>query len=249
MRKIIFFSMLVTFLSCKNVEKEINMDENNFSQLKNREDSTKWDQEMLKLDIENNIELNLPFTSGIFPTPKYDLLGENSFNGVGNFGFTGGDGYELKIDNKTILFNSFFVGNNDLNKSKLGSLKDAVFFHIVVLTDFVDTVNYSHVMSQIVSRNHPDYMGQGFYKTSNNTIDYAAFTSSNGDAYAIVNMRLFDLNKGQTILIAPHKDKTLRSMQIKSLLMESSQIESFTRKLLTNDNIRTFFTQQGTIGK
>lgn len=216
--------------------------------LANREDSTKWDLEMFRSDLENNMPFELPFSNGVFPVPKYDLLAKKSFKGVGNFAYPGGEGSELKIGAKTILFNSFFVGTNFFNQNYIAKkAKDEVFFHILVLTDFVDTLNYSHVSSEIVSRNHPDYVGQGFYKTKTNSIDYSAFITADRNSYAIVNMRLFDLKYGRTIIIAPQTDNSFRSMQIESPPLSSEQIENYTKKLIEKAEIREFLTRKGTI--
>ncbi len=210
--------------------------------LANREDYTKWDTAMFRSDMENRMDMDLPFTSGVFPVPRYELHGEGSFKGLGNFGYPGGEGMEIKLDDKTLLFNSFFVKRNAINEAYLKDDKeDEVFFHIIVLTDFVDTLNYSHVLSEVVSRNHPDYIGQGFYKTTNNRIDYSAFITADRNAYAIVDMRLFDLTKGKTILIAPQKDKSLRSMQIDSPPMSSKEIEAYTKALVVRKGVKEFF--------
>lgn len=216
--------------------------------LKNRDDSTTWDTEMFNNDRLNSADFDLPFTVGVFPTPKYDLLVDKSFNGVGNFGLSGGEGNELKIEDKTILFNSFYAGKNAFNQAYLDDNKpNEIFFHIVVLTDLIDTLDYTHLMSGVVSRNHPDYIGQGFYKTKESRIDYAAFITADRNAYAIVNMRLFDLTKGKTILIAPQKDKSFRSMQIDSPSLSREEIEGFTKTLLETEDVRRFFTAAGNI--
>lgn len=216
--------------------------------LLNRQDSSKWDMNLFNNDLQNMMEeTDLPLESGVFPTPKYDLIGKGSFKGVGNFGYAGGKGFEKKIANKTILYNSFFVGASDVNRHFIGEKNNEVFFQIIVLTDFVDTINYTHLLSEIVSRNHPHYIGQGFYKTKNSKIDYLAFITADQNAYAIINMRLFDLNFGKTILIAPQKDHTFRSMQIKSPKISNEEIEDYTDKLLKQQDIIDFFTQSGNI--
>lgn len=216
--------------------------------ISNREDSTKWDFDMFHNDLANKTDFDFPFVSGVFPTPKYDLLGENSFKGVGNYGLSGGEGLEIKVEDKIILFNSFFVGENSFNKDYLDvNQSNEIFFHIVVLTDFVDTVNYTHLLSEIISRNHPDYIGQGFYKTKDNRIDYSAFITANRNVYAIVNMRLFDLTHGKTILIAPQKDRSFRTKQIKSPNLSSEEIEDYTRTLLKKEEVVRFFSFGGNI--
>lgn len=248
--------LLTIFLSCtdRNTQKgtpleNIWNDEMAKNHLTNRKDSTTWDWVLFKNDLTNKTNnLGLPFTSGIFPVPKYDILIANSFKGVGNFGYPGGEGVELKIENKTILFNSFFVGANVFNENYIGkNNQNEVFFHIIVLTDFIDTVNYSHLLSEIISRNHPDYIGQGFYKTLENKIDYSAFITADRNTYAIINMKLFDLKYGKTILIAPQNDGSMRSLQVKSPVLSKDDIEEYTKSLLEKEEIKMFFTAKGNI--
>ena len=111
----------------------------------------------------------------------------------------------------------------------------------------MDTTNYSHVLSEIISRNHPDYIGQGFYRTKENKIDYTAFITADRNAYAIIDMRLFDLKRGKTILIAPQTDHSIRSMQIQSPQLSSDQMEDYTKSLLEKEEVVSFFTAKGNI--
>ena len=216
--------------------------------LLNRQDSTKWDLEMLSNDLENIIpNSSLPFMQSAFPTPNYDLIGKGSFTGLGVFAYPGGEDLELKISEKTILFNSFIAKKSIVNEKFIGEKKDEVFFQIILLTDNIDTVNYSHLSSQIVSRNHPHYIGQGYYKTKTNKIDYAAFLTADRNEYAIINMRLFDLRQGRTILVAPQKDNSLRTFQIKSHLLSSEKVEEFTKNLMKQKDVISFFTFKGNI--
>lgn len=216
--------------------------------LLNRQDTATWDLTMLANDLAyRNSNEQLPFESAAFPNPDYDFVGEGSFKGVGNFGLSGGDDNELKLGDKTILYNAFYVGASEVNQAFVGDKKDEVFFQIIVLTDFVDTLNYSHVLSEVVSRNHPHYIGQGYYKTQTSSIDYSAFIAANRDAYAIVNMRLFDLKFGKTILIAPQKDGSFRSMQVQSPPLSKEDIEAYTENLLKEQEIADFFGDAGCI--
>src|SRR5690606_21440013 len=213
-----------------------------------REDSTYWDTEILFFDLEGiNDQKGGPFTYGAFPTPKYDLIGKGTFTGLEMYAYTGSEDHVKKIKDKTILFNSFFVKNSEMNKKHLHDKKDEIFFQIIVLTDTIDAVNYTHFRSEIISRNHPDYLGQGFFKTKNNIIDYVAFVTADRNSYAIVNTRLFDLNFGTAILIAPQKDRSLRTMQIKLPVLTSEDINSYTDSLLKKPKVIDFFTKQGNI--
>ena len=121
------------------------------------------------------------------------------------------------------------------------------FFHIVVLTDSIDSETYQHLGSQTLSRNHPDYLLQGFFETTAGSIEYIAFQTANEDAFAIVNMRLFDLRKGKTILIAPHQDGSFRSMQIDSPPLSAETVDPYTDELLKKENVVDFFTHPNAI--
>ena len=141
--------------------------------------------------------------------------------------------------------NSFFVATGEgMDDSES---YNEIYFHLLVLTDRIDTVNYTHASSIVISRNHPDYVGQGFYQTENNRIDYFAFTTQSGDSYAIINTRLFNLSDGQTILIAPQKDRTLRSMQLQMPQQFAETIDSYSEELLLRKTVREFFLGSGSI--
>ena len=163
---------------------------------------------------------------------------------------SGGLGYkheEFALHNKTLLMNSFFVAENELNRNRLQGKKDEVFFQIIVLTDTIDKENYALDQRVVVSRNHPDYLGQGFVATKELKIDYLAFQTAENTAYAIVNTRLFDLKHGKTIIIAPQKDNSLRSLQVRSPQLTSESVTGYTRELLKQKEIIDFLEQQANI--
>ncbi|MCX7546699.1 hypothetical protein OS188_01895 [Xanthomarina sp. F1114] len=241
-KTLLILAILLTIYSCSNKssESKSNSKQWNLQQreqlLKNRNDSTSWDREMFNNDIKM-IEIGDfgPFEIGVFPEPKYNLIGEASFKGLGN------RSEEFKIKDKKILMNCFFVGENRLNKNRLDGMKDEVFFQVLVLTDTIDNENYNLNKSIAISRNHPDYLGQGFIKTKNNRIDYLAFQTAENNAYAIINSRIFDLSFGKTILIAPQKNKSLKSYQIKSPDLTSDSVSDYTKKLISNKQTISFF--------
>ncbi|GAA5024641.1 hypothetical protein GCM10011506_08400 [Marivirga lumbricoides] len=247
-KRIIILISLFFLLSLESYAQKDSLNWNKTKELEhlnNRQDSTKWNIEMLKQDIKyrNSKENRLPINFGAWPVPEYSLLGEDTFNGVGNGGnFTG-----IDLNEKKLLYSFFSVNKNRFNQKSLNNKPNEVFFSIVILTDFIDTKDYSHAGIYISSRNNPDYIGEGFFKTKNNKIDYLAFLTSNRDEYAIVNMRLFNLKHGRTILIAPQEDGSLRSMQIESPILSDIEIENFIKSLLEKKNVKTFFLKQGTI--
>ncbi|WP_445749910.1 hypothetical protein [Polaribacter sp.] len=240
MKRIILILILIIIIISCSVKKTSN--QNNWSEskrleyLNNVKDSTTWDFDMFESDKNDGDLGDLgPFGIGAFPVPKYDLLGKGSFKGLGSIG----DKYPMK--NKTLVMNSFFVKKNEFNKRRLKDNKDEIFFQIIISTDTIDNINHNLMRNIVISRNHPDYLGQGFIKTKHNRIDYLAFQTLENNAYAIINTRIFDLNYGKTILIAPQKDKTLKSLQIKSPELTSDSILDYTKRLINENKIIEFF--------
>lgn len=250
--KKVFVILCFTIFNCSNADRNLKVksddvtkvwnQQNREQYLSNRNDSTTWDNEMFNNDKQllGIGELG-PFEVGVFPAPKYELLGNDSFKGLGN------KNEDFKVGDKTIVMNSFFIAKNEINQERLRGKGDEVFFHLLVLTDTLDTENYNMNKSIAISRNHPDYVAQGFVKTKNNKIDYFAFNTAENNSYAIINTRLFDLNFGKTVLIAPQKDGTLRSLQIKSPELTSKNVIDYTNDLIDKGEIIKFFNRKGTI--
>ena len=69
-----------------------------------------------------------------------------------------------------------------------------------------------------------------------------------GNDYAIVNMRLFHLNYGNIIVIAPQKDGTLRSIQLNEEELNSDTLDDFIKsEILERPEIIEFLTNKGVI--
>lgn len=184
-----------------------------------------------------------PFTYGIFPYPDYDSISKNNFGGLG----TAGNFYGINLNGKKIVYTSFFEGKTELNSRKVKN-KDRVFFTILVLTDFIDEKDFSSMKMQVVSRNFPDAIGQGYVKTSNSRIDFSAFTTLENDEFAIVNMKLYHLKYGNVILIAPQKDGSLRSFQIReNQNLTTETLKPYLEQLLKKQEVTEFFTKEGNI--
>ena len=220
--------------------------------IKNRLDSSKWDMELFKEDLElvekrNENPSKNPITFGAFPVPRYELTKEANFRGMGNYSFNGQDGRIKKVGDKSIVYNTFFTFKNSMNSKYIGDKDCEVFFQVVVLTDYVNPPQKDNFSSHVISRNNPHYIGEGMFKTTHNKIDYTAFVTAARNSYAIVNMRLFDLSLGKTILIAPQKDKSLRSLQINSPNPSYQEIDLFVDKLLERKDVIEFFTKEGNI--
>lgn len=205
----------------------------------NRNDPEKWSQKNWDTDLSNFAINGNPLVKGVFPVPDYKFV-DSTFNGLGNSGSWEG----LDFHGKKIIHHSFFVNKCLVNEQYISGKPNEVFFTILVLTDSVDLQSYSHTNVNITSRNHPHYVGQGYVKTSENKIDFISFITADRNAYAIVNMRLFDLRIGRIVLIAPKKDGSLRSLQLDSPILSTSEMEMYVMDLLNADEkVINFFNE------
>lgn len=210
---------------------------------KNRGDSTKWSAKNWEADGQNITPAGEPMINGVFPVPDYNLA-DSTFNGLGNAGEW--KGFDLK--DKKIIYHSLFVNKFNGNKEFIPNKPNEVFFTIATLTDTIDISRFTHTNVSVSSRNHPHYIGQGFVKTKNNQIDFVGFITADRNAYALVNMRLFDLRIGRIILIAPKKDKTFRSMQLDAPIMSADEMDEYIQGLfMNNKEVTNFFTAPGNI--
>ncbi len=205
----------------------------------NRENPDTWDMKMLNDDISRisyHKDSQLPM-EGIFPEPHYEIQMKGTFSSSGNVGG------EVRLEGRNIFYESFFTGRNVNNAPYIGEKEDEIFFLILVLTDEDENEYNSHISS----RNNPDIMGQGRFDTKDSKVDYIAFLTADRDNYAIVNGRLFNLRFGRTILVAPQKDGTFRSMQIDSPLMGADDIRVYVDSLIVESKVRGFFVAPGNI--
>ncbi|MDE7414109.1 MAG: hypothetical protein K2N05_10055 [Muribaculaceae bacterium] len=179
--------------------------------LSDRENPEKWDSPHYIEDLQNiSQHKHSPLSIGVFPVPNYNLY-PGTFDGVfaANFDIPLSTGNRIAClingNSKTTL-NSSLIGDNDTD----------FFFILAVVTDMPqDTISYDDVNVEAISRNHPDVISQGYVRISpNDKVDYVSFRAANNDAYAVVNMRLFNLNDGNIVIIVPQEDGSLRSMQI-----------------------------------
>lgn len=135
-----------------------------------------------------------------------------------------------------------------VNERYIPDKPNEVFFTIVVLTDTIDLKRYTHTDVSISSRNHPHYVGQGFVKTKESEVDFVSFITADRNAYALVNMRLFDLRIGRIILIVTKKEGTFRSLQLESPILSSDEMDNHIQHLLNNDKVVIdFFTRSDNI--
>ena len=212
-----------------------------------RQDSSSWDLELYAEDQQVSA-LGQKFgciNYGAFPTPDYDLIDKNSFGGLSSLSTC----YQpYLLNKKNAVFTSFGYSDNPYYAEKLNGKEDVSFFTLITVTDTLDMERYETARNQIISRNHPDYIGQGFIKNKTSQIDFIAFTTPEGSDFAIVNTRIFHLDQGRFIVIAPHKDGSFRSLQLNEKPRSMSEIKDFVEgELLNREHIKSFLTNEKTI--
>lgn len=211
--------------------------------LNDRENPTKWDSFHYKEDLEGfPKQKQEPIVPGVFPVPNYDLY-PGTFDGIvaANFDVYLPSGQRIACvvngNSKTTL-NESMLGDNDVD----------FYFILAVVTDCPpDTVTYDDVNVGGFSRNHPDVITEGYVRTSGSSkVDFVAFRAANNDAYAVVNMRLFNLNDGNIVIIVPQEDGSLRSMQIHpdELLTFQTLRQYITTLITENDRVNRFVTMR-----
>ncbi|WP_297984895.1 hypothetical protein [uncultured Chryseobacterium sp.] len=236
----LFFALFAISCSAQNYDVISKVRE---KQLEVQNQNNALDFNRVKEELAIKGEKMGPFTYGIFPYPDYDSISKNTFAGIGTLG----NFYGIDVNGKKVVYTSFFEGKSKLNKYRVKE-KDNVFFTIAVLTDFIDDKDFSSMKSQIVSRNFPDAIGQGYIKTKNNQIDFSAFITIENEQFAIVNMKLYNLKYGKIILIAPQKDGSLRSIQIKENQdLTTENLKKYMEQLLQKSEIIEFYTNNNTI--
>jgi len=168
------------------------------------------DLELLEVDIDEvknktQDQLNLPMTIGAFPVNNYPGSG-----GVSDL--------NISIQKVKLVGASFLIGKSEQALKHFEFERShQIFCNIVVVTDSFDPKNYTHTSNPIFSRNHPNYVGFGMVKTINQKIDYITFIEiekNKINSYALISGKLFNLNKGNTILVLPQKDFSLRFFQL-----------------------------------
>ena len=176
---------------------------------------------------------DVPIHFTAFPTLNYESAGNAN--------------KPLTIDfqRKKLITESISLGKDKHNAHRFTyeSKKDEIVFTIIVLSNEIDSTQTSYVSS----RNHPNYIAEGSIKSNNKPIDSVSIQNADDSAYSIVSMRLFNLNFGQVVIVAPQKDDTLRFLQIQREFLSNKDLEEYLKELIKQEKIKTFLTMEGNI--
>lgn len=195
--------------------------------------STEWDLEMLQMDIHNLDEPQQGImTMGAFPVKNYS-------------GAAGVTDHHYQIGDREILGASYFIGKNEKihHNYKEGDTHIA-FFNILFLLPEGAIVPDDHTFDHVLSRNHPIYLGQGYIKTGRFPIEYLAFSDGLDKSFGIINMKIFELTLGNTILVSMESDRSLRFLQIEAPYMSISDASERIASLLALDEVTEFYNIQ-----
>lgn len=220
----IIFGLL--FSSCQENEKFNSLDKNtevnkwDIEKLSTRAnqhlDSTKWDLELLNQDIEtynkySEIFQSYPLNKSPFPVAEYDYA-------VSSIPFS--------IEMNSTVFKGVRIGEYENPESE--KIIDKL--TLLILTNDKD----SEETTLVDSRNYPYLTAQGIFKVTNNEFDWVFSASPDGLSTLLINMKLFDLRFGETIIIYPQTDKSFLYEQIKDSPNNYENFEDF-KKLITNN--------------
>jgi len=165
-------------------------------------DSTTLNMKMLKNDLSTkNTWPTKPAISN-YPSPvkKYDW----GYCMLGNL--------TLEMEGKTLYGKSIANAKDAFRVLKDTSDFYKVAFNILYLTDIDDVDKGS--AAHVASRNYPHYFSSGTQKTTQGEIDWVQMDLADSSNFAIINQRYFDLQFGQTIVVVPQKDGSLRFLQL-----------------------------------
>lgn len=221
---IIILFILLFYYSCKEKEKIDSFTANEKSnywsvkKLKNRAsqhlDSTKWDTKLFNQDIEtynkySEIFQSYPLNKSPFPVAEYNYA-------VSSIPFS--------IEMDSIVFKGVRIGEYENSESE--KIIDKL--TLLVLTNDKD----AEETTLVDSRNYPYLTAQGIFKAVNNEFDWVFSASPDGFSTLLINMKLFDLRFGETIIIYPKKNKSFFYEQIKDSPNNYENFQAFKKSIM-----------------
>ncbi|CAM4278387.1 hypothetical protein [Flavobacterium terrigena] len=224
LEKVLFLIIGIIFFSCKGTKQttlnskntkvpEWNMGTLNQKSIQNL-DSTKWDLKLFNQDIETyekytEIFQSYPLNKSPFPVSEYDYA-------VSSIPFT--------IEKKGLIFKGVRIGEYENTESE--KIIDKL--TLLILTNDKN----SEENTLVESRNFPYLTAQGTFKIPNNTYDWVFSASPDGYSTLLVNMKLFDLRFGETIIIYPQDNKSFFYDQIKDSPNNYTSFDDFKNAII-----------------
>ncbi|WP_250432389.1 hypothetical protein [Hanstruepera flava] len=183
-------------------------------------DATKWDMKLFNQDIEtynmySEIFQSYPLNKSPFPVAEYDYA-------VSSIPFL--------IEMDSTVFKGVRIGEYENPESE--KIIDKL--TLLVLTNDKD----AEETTLVDSRNYPYLTAQGIFKVISNEFDWVFSASPDGFSTLLLNMKLFDLRFGETIIIYPQTDKSFLYEQIKDSPNNYGDFEDFKKSLVNNPKVK-----------
>lgn len=185
----------------------------------NNQNHEKWNQDLFLKDLEwlkyNNAK---PLKSIAFPVEKYDTYDFTKF-------------FNFKVAN--FNFSGVSIGEN------IGAKEDKMKFrHDFCLVFFTKDTIKTIDNVDVNSRNSPYLTFQGTFKLKQQ-FDFVGVKSPDEKGFAMISMKVFDLQFGQTIIIFPNDNGSFYYVQVKEKPILNEDFSNFVERLKINDKINT----------
>ncbi|PKP03553.1 MAG: hypothetical protein CVU11_07860 [Bacteroidetes bacterium HGW-Bacteroidetes-6] len=192
-------------------------------------DSSHWDKKLFQQDIatyEKYTEVfqSYPLNKSPFPVAEYDYA-------VSSIPFT--IEYETQVV-KGVRIGEYVNPDSDSIVDRLT---------LMVLSNDKE----SDESTLVDSRNFPYLTAEGYFVVTNNQIDWVFSASPDGYSFVVVNMKLFDLRFGETIIIYPQKDKSFLYDQIKDSPNNYANFELYRESIINNERVKQQLQSDGNI--
>lgn len=223
--------------SCQKIEDEEWNLEQAIEQARKFNSPDNWDLKMLQMEMTTYDDYfydDYPLMMSPFPTPEYSSPGN------------GNRGLRVKINGKQIIGHTALIGRGTYSEDLFLNADDKYvsYFTILVIDDQKGNPNPVAVSS----RNHPNYFAQGSINTGGrNRVDWVAIQMADGNAYAVVNGKIFDLRVGRVIFAAPKKDGSIRFYQANDQTMNPEELDQYLKKIEDSNRVVDFFSGDGNI--
>ncbi len=227
---LILFLAGLLFYSCQEQKNNASPTENieapkwNIERLSNKAtqhlDSTQWDLTLFQQDIDTyykytEIFQSYPLNKSPFPVAVYDYA-------VSNTTFT--------IENNEVIFKGVCIGEYENLDSDIIIDK----LCLLVLTNDAE----AEETTLVDSRNYPYLTAQGMFKVQGHEFDWVFSSSPDGCSILLLNMKLFDLRFGETIIIYPQIDKSFLYEQIEDSPNDYENFDDYKASIINHPKVK-----------
>ncbi len=239
MKRILPLMLLTLLIACQPKSETQNQPQTEaestwqLSNLKQKAEShlnqSQWDTSLFKQDIDTyqqfaDIFQSYPLNKSPFPVAEYDYA-------VSSIPFT------------TTINQSIFKGIRigEYVNPETDEIRDKL--TLLVLTNN-DT---SSVEVLVESRNYPYLTAEGRFLAEQHILEWVFNASPDGYATLMVNMKLFDLRFGETIIIFPQTNQSFLYHQLELSTNQFDDFKAFENQLKADSNIQKQLKSEGNI--